>query len=61
MQHLVSTLLKCAYQCFPTYTNTSNQKLVGWNDGAGKLKETTNFWHKVWEEAGCPSSGVLFN
>jgi hypothetical protein len=35
-----------------------NQKLVGWNDGAGKLKEATNFWHKVWEEA---SSGVLFN
>ena len=56
MEHLVSTLLKCAYQCFPTYTNTSNQKLVGWNDGAGKLKEATNFWHKVWEEAWCPSS-----
>ena len=60
-QHLVSTLLKCAYQCFPTYTNTSNQKLVGWNDGAGKFKEATNFRQEVWEEAGCPSSGVLFN
>ena len=60
-QHLVYTLLKCAYQCFPTYTNTSYQKLVGLNDGAGKRKKASNFWHKVWEEAGCPSSGVLFN
>ena len=23
--------------------------------------ETTNFWHKVWLEAGSPSSGVLFH
>ena len=63
-QNLVSMripCLKCLYQCVPTYTNTSNLKLVGWNDGAGKLKEATNFWHKVWEEAGRPSSGVLFN
>ena len=39
VQHPVPTLLDCAYQCFPTYLATSNQKLVGWNDGTGTLTE----------------------
>ena len=59
-QDLVFCLLDCASKCFPTYTVTSARRLVGWKDSAGLLKKTANFWYKVWEEAGCPTSGVLF-
>ena len=35
--------------------------LVGWNDtSCNRHKQTANFWHKIWEDAGHPSSGVLF-
>ena len=35
-------------------------KLTGWKDFAGNQKHSANFWHRIWSEAGCPSSGVLF-
>ena len=59
--HLVHTLLDCACLCIPSHTTSSSRSLVGWKDGVSSLKEATNFWHKVWVEAGCPSSGVLFS
>ena len=59
--HLVHTLLDCSYHSIPTHTSSGSKIFVGWKDGASKLKEATNFWHKVWLQAGCPSSGVLFN
>ena len=31
----------------------------GWNSGARSFKKKANFWHRVWCQAGCPSSGVL--
>ena len=31
----------------------------GWNVCARKLKESAGFWHRLWCECGCPSSGVL--
>ena len=58
-QSLVSSLLHCASECFPTYTVKSGKRLVGWNDSACLFKKTANFWYKVWKEAGCPKSGVL--
>ena len=57
-EHIMSTLLDCAYCCFPC-RSSSSKKVVGWHDSAGKLKEASNFWYKVWIEAGCPSAGVL--
>ena len=36
------------------------KRLVGWNDSACLFKKTVNLWYKIWEEAGCPKSGVLF-
>ena len=59
-QHLVFTLLTCSSQCFPTISSSSSRKLAGWNDSTTNLKRTANFWHKLWNDAGCPSSGVLF-
>ena len=58
-QSLVSSLLHCASECFPTYTVKSGKRLVGWNDSACLFKKTANFWYKIWKEAGCPKSGVL--
>ena len=55
----IALLLESASQCFP-YCSPSSQSLIGWNDGPAKLKEGANFWYKVWEQAGQPSSGVLF-
>ena len=56
-EHFISTLLDCA---FPCYTRSS-RKVVGWNDTTKAFKKDANFWHRVWEEAGCPKAGVLFN
>ena len=34
--------------------------LSGWTRSAHTLKQSAQFWHKVWSDCGCPSSGVLF-
>ena len=57
--HLVSTLLSCAYECFPTRSSSTHRRLVGWNQFLSRFKESSLFWHKIWKEAGYPSSGVL--
>ena len=59
-EHIVHTLHDCALHCIPSHT-TPSRRLVGWKDCAGVFKEASNVWHKVWVEAGCPSSGVLFS
>ena len=58
--HLVSTLLTCALDSFPTRSVSSSRRLVGWNRSLSKHKNATNFWYKIWEEAGCPYAGALF-
>ena len=57
---LVSTLIACAKQCFPT-RSSSSRTLVGWNDSCKDLKHDADFWYKVWKEAGRPLSGTLFD
>ena len=59
-QSLISSMLHCASECFPTITSKPRRRLAGWNDSAGLLKKSANFWCKVWEEAACPKSGVPF-
>ena len=56
--HIMNTFLDCALRCLPCRT-ISPRKIVGWNNPTWKLKKASVFWHKVWEEAGCPTSGVL--
>ena len=58
--HLVSTLITCALDSFPTRSVSSSRRLVGWNRSLSKLKNATNFSYKIWEEAGFPNAGVLF-
>ena len=44
---------------YSTFENC--RTLVGWNDtSCNRYKQTTDFWHKILEDAGCPSFGVLF-
>ena len=58
--HLITTLLTCAPACFPTHSvSTTRRRLVGWTQSVNRLKESSMFWYKIWEESGCPSSGVL--
>ena len=57
-QDLVSSLLDCTSNCFPTFTST--RRLMGWKYSACFFKKTANLWYEIWEEAGCPTSGVLF-
>ena len=56
--HFVSTLLDSASSCFPCHS-ASKPRVPGWNESAGKLKELSIFWNRVWTEAGYPSAGVL--
>ena len=56
----LSSLLDCAWKCIP-HSKTSSCTVVCWNDNScNRHKQTANFWHKIWEDAGYPSSGVLF-
>ena len=56
---LVSTLLACSKLCFPS-RSPSSRPLVGWRDFCQDLKQDTDFWYRVWREAGCPPSLVFF-
>ena len=58
--HLITTLLTCALACFPTRSaSITRRRLVGWTQSVNRLKESSMFWYKIWEESDCPSSGVL--
>ena len=59
-QNLTSSLLDCAFKCFPIHCHSYTKKLVGWKEYAASSKDCAHFWYKVWVEAGCPVSGVLF-
>ena len=61
-QSLVLCLHSCSLASFPCVSppSSSHPRLPGWNDSARKLRDKSVFWHKVWVEAGCRSSGVLF-
>ena len=50
--HVASTLKKCASCCFPLKIPSKRKKVVGWNNSARNLRKASNFWHKVWAEAG---------
>ena len=60
-QSLLLCLKSCSLKSFPCVSPSpsSSHGLPGWNDFARKLRERSAFWHKVWVQAGCPSSGVL--
>ena len=57
-EHIMSTMLHCASYCFPC-KRPSFKRVPGWKDNAGQLRRASIFWHRVREEADCPSSGVL--
>ena len=47
--------------CLPKHHQCQRHSpLSGWNVAALFLKQSAHFWHKVWTECGCPTSGVLF-
>ena len=56
--HVDSVLLNCAVACFPSRISFS-KNVVCWKDCASKLRKDSILWQRVWEEAGCPCSGVL--
>ena len=58
-EHIMSTMLHCASYCFPC-KRLSFKRVPDWEDSAGQLRRASIFWHRVWEETSCPSSGVLY-
>lgn len=60
-EKFLTSLVSCSSQCLPCSSPTSSKPcLPGWNGGTRVLKKDSCFWNRVWVEAGCPSSGVLF-
>ena len=61
-EQLFNSVPTAADLCLPKYrvNGHTSCSLSGWNSGTRPLKQSANFWHKVWSECGCPSSGVLF-
>ena len=50
---------ECALHTLPKL-RVSSSGVPGWNYSARHLKDKANFWYNVWNSAGSPSSGVLF-
>ena len=57
---LVSTLIACGKTCLPT-RSPSFRTVTGWNDFCKDMKRDADFWYKIWKEAGCLHTGVLFD
>ncbi len=57
-QQLVDCLFESASSTLPA-KHLSSSCVPGWNHGARALKEKANLWHRIWREAGSPSSGIL--
>ncbi len=55
---LLDCVDRCAKSCIPC-SSSPRHLIAGWNDTARAYKDKANFWHRVWLEAGSPSSGVL--
>ena len=56
---LLSCLEEGAIQCLPMI-QSRRPAVPGWNIHARSLQKTAKFWHKLWSECGCPSSGIMF-
>ena len=56
----LSSLSSSASLCLPQ--KSKRRKVVpGWNDHVQQHKNSAVFWNKLWNDAGCPSSGILFD
>ena len=62
LDSICSDILQCieasALNSLPK-TKAKSSRVIGWNDSVAHLKDKANFWHKVWQDSGYPSSGVL--
>ena len=57
-----SAIVKCLHDCA---SNTmpkpcSERKVAGWSESVKPQKIKAVLWYKIWRDAGCPASGVLF-
>ena len=53
-------LLDCALLWIPLRNSGGKRSISRWNDGTQTLKVDANFWYRVWSEAGCPCSSMLY-
>ena len=61
-KQLLNSIAAAADLCLPKqhHSGRSPSSLSGWNNATLSLKQSARFWHKVWTECGCPTTGVLF-
>ena len=57
-----SAIVKCRHVCA---SNTvpkpcSKRKVAGWDESVKPQKIKADLWYKIWRDAGCPASRVLF-
>ena len=56
---LLDCLAVGASRCLPK-SRSKRSAVPEWNIQACSLRQSANFWHKIWCDCGCPTSGVLF-
>ena len=60
LEHLCLQLSSCLIRCADcSIPKRGGKHLAGWNDEVKSLKENSVLWNRIWQEAGCPSVGVL--
>ena len=57
----LACLDSCARSSFVMRADTGKAKSIpGWSDQVLSYQKSARFWNKLWVDAGCPSTGVLF-
>ena len=54
---VIDSLIQCADCAIP---KRGGKHLAGWSEEVKPIREKSLLWSKIWHEAGCPSTGVLF-
>jgi len=55
---IITSCIKATSQCIPC---TSKPKIAGWNDIVKPYKEQSVFWHRIWQDNGCPRHGIIYD
>jgi len=58
--NIVNACIFAADSTIPGYT-INKRHVPGWNKHIPEERNTSIFWHNMWKENGCPTSGHIFN
>ena len=56
---IIKQCIDASNNSIPTKKRGFKKSIQGWSEYVKEAKETALFWHKLWQQNGCPSSGII--